>query len=153
MDPNLIARASQNHTSEDVIFECLDIMSEQSYEMLSTFLSKFNRTQFDFVFGFSVSMWIHLNHGDQGLKQFCETLAKFGKFVLLEPQPWKCYQTAARRMRKLKEDEFEAMKQMEHKQEHLEPFLLQLCSKAGLVQLCTFGETNWKRKLLLFKSQ
>jgi hypothetical protein len=41
-------------------------------------------------------MWIHLNHGDEGLTKFLEVVASYSKYILLEPQPWKCYQTAAR---------------------------------------------------------
>ncbi len=41
-------------------------------------------------------MWIHLNHGDEGLTKFLEVVARYSDYILLEPQPWKCYQTAAR---------------------------------------------------------
>jgi hypothetical protein len=44
----------------------------------------------------SVTMWIHLNHGDDGLSRFLEVVASYTHYLLLEPQPWKCYQTAAR---------------------------------------------------------
>ena len=45
---------------------------------------------------FSVTMWIHLHHGDVGLGRFLQLISGFGDYILLEPQPWKCYQTAAR---------------------------------------------------------
>ena len=41
---------------------------------------------------YSVTMWVHLNHGDTGLARFLSLLAARARWVLLEPQPWKCYQ-------------------------------------------------------------
>jgi len=49
---------------------------------------------FDLVSAFSVTKWIHLNHGDAGLRAFFanvfESLRPGGRFVY-EPQPWKSY--------------------------------------------------------------
>ena len=41
-------------------------------------------------------MWVHLNHGEAGLTRLLELVAGYSDYLLLEPQPWKCYQTAAR---------------------------------------------------------
>lgn len=59
------------------------------------------RPRFDIVFAFGVTMWIHLNNGDSELFRFLETLASLGKYVVLEPQPWKCYKAARKRARRL----------------------------------------------------
>ena len=49
---------------------------------------------YDVVSAFSVTKWIHLNHGDAGLRRFFATvfdeLKPGGRFVY-EPQPWKSY--------------------------------------------------------------
>ena len=50
----------------------------------------------EYLIMFSVTMWIHLHHGDEGLERFLRLVSEVGEFILLEPQPWKCYQTAAR---------------------------------------------------------
>uniref|UniRef100_A0A8D8QSC4 RNA methyltransferase n=1 Tax=Cacopsylla melanoneura TaxID=428564 RepID=A0A8D8QSC4_9HEMI len=54
--------------------------------------------KFDIVFCFSVTMWIHLNHGDQGLLDFLEKISSLGKYLVLENQLWKCYRNAQRRI-------------------------------------------------------
>ena len=47
---------------------------------------------FDLVMCFSVTMWIHLNRGDEGLEEFVKFCCGASRNVLVEPQPWKCYQ-------------------------------------------------------------
>jgi hypothetical protein len=51
------------------------------------------------IISFSLSKWIHLNSGDEGLKQFFHrvhsVLNPGGSFVL-EPQPWDSYAKARR---------------------------------------------------------
>ena len=151
VDPKLIERAKEKAKNRDnVSFECADIM-EDDKSGLEKVLTKQGRDKFDFVFCFSVSMWIHLNHGDQGLVDFIEKLSQLAKFVVLEPQPWKCYQTAARRMRKLGKPEFQHMKDMKHTKEDLEPFILKTCKTSGLSVVEEFGKTDWKRRIILMK--
>lgn len=52
---------------------------------------------FDTVTCLSVTKWVHINRGDQGLKELFSiiwrALAPGGHFIL-EPQPWKSYQAA-----------------------------------------------------------
>lgn len=61
---------------------------------------------YDVVLALSVSKWIHLNSGDEGLKKFFtkvhRVLRKGGAFVL-EPQPWDSYAKAKRMSEKLRE--------------------------------------------------
>ncbi|GAB9474479.1 RNA methyltransferase [Globisporangium polare] len=49
---------------------------------------------YDFITCFSVTKWIHLFHGDDGIKgvfaQIHQLLAPGGRFIV-EPQPWKSY--------------------------------------------------------------
>jgi len=52
-----------------------------------------------FFYRFSVSKWIHLNEGDEGLRQFFRkvySVLKTGGAFLLEPQPWESYAKARR---------------------------------------------------------
>jgi len=54
---------------------------------------------FDVISAFSVTKWIHLNHGDEGLLKFFravyDQLKPGGRFIL-EPQQWKSYQNRRR---------------------------------------------------------
>ncbi|OCH92197.1 Bin3-domain-containing protein [Obba rivulosa] len=63
--------------------------------------------QYDVVVAFSISKWIHLNGGDEGLRCFFHrvhsVLLPGGKFVL-EPQEWETYAKARRMDAKLKEN-------------------------------------------------
>ena len=51
------------------------------------------------IIRFSLSKWIHLNSGDEGLKQFFHRVLSVlnpGGFFVLEPQPWDSYAKARR---------------------------------------------------------
>ncbi|PPQ89128.1 hypothetical protein CVT25_006500 [Psilocybe cyanescens] len=67
---------------------------------------------YNVVVAFSISKWIHLNEGDEGLKRFFRrvhaVLMPGGSFVL-EPQPWESYAKAKRMNQKLKENGKELM--------------------------------------------
>ena len=119
---------------------------------LETQLKGLNKKVFDVIFCFSVTMWIHLNHGDQGLKLFLRTIKKWCNYFVLEPQPWKCYRTASRRMRRSRQPEFEYIEQISCKCDKLLPYIIDQCEKVGFQNICQFGETNWKRPIILFKS-
>ena len=97
LDQQLVDRAVQNFTVEDRLqFQHLDIMSDNFQQEAAKYLRRFNKTKFDLVTVFSVTMWVHLNLGDRGLEELVRRLVAVAACVLVEPQPWKCYQTAAR---------------------------------------------------------
>lgn len=154
IDDHLIQRAQNRDAQPNVRFQCVDFMNPESETQIQQYLSERGRTRFDVIFAFSVSMWIHLNHGDAGLGEFLGRMAALSHHVVLEPQPWRCYQTAARRMRKLKEPEFEEMKKLSCRDE---ASLLELFShlyvrhKLKLIQ--DLGTNDWKRRLLLLECQ
>jgi len=49
---------------------------------------------------FSTTMWIHIHHGDSGLKKFLERACAVSQMILVEPQPSRCYRTVNERLRK-----------------------------------------------------
>ena len=79
--------------------------------------SELSSLSFSLVCMFSITMWIHLNHGDVGLVDFLRRGARLvqlhnqpegeaagslsGGSLVVEPQPWKCYRSAQRRDRRL----------------------------------------------------
>ncbi|KAI8816158.1 Bicoid-interacting protein 3-domain-containing protein [Fimicolochytrium jonesii] len=57
--------------------------------------------KYDVILALSISKWIHLNHGDAGLRRFfkrCYHSLNDGGVLLLEPQPWDSYTKADSRL-------------------------------------------------------
>ncbi|XP_019614200.1 PREDICTED: pre-miRNA 5'-monophosphate methyltransferase-like [Branchiostoma belcheri] len=77
IDNILIQRATENHRHTDhLTFQTLDYMdTEQRQESLGSYLQRFSRTKFDVTFCFSVTMWIHLQNGDSGLRDFLRSVS------------------------------------------------------------------------------
>lgn len=102
IDPVLIQRANNknnilSNSNDSIQFLTIDIMNNDSISIIS-------KTKYHFISVFSVTMWIHLNHGDDGLKRFLHSIADLTTdkgSLLIEPQPWKCYKKASKRLRKL----------------------------------------------------
>ncbi|XP_006031813.1 pre-miRNA 5'-monophosphate methyltransferase [Alligator sinensis] len=154
IDAALIERAQQcSPFPASIHYTTLDIMDAGARESsLSNFLSKFGRSTFDICFCMSVTMWIHLNHGDNGLVEFLSCLTSLCEYLLIEPQPWKCYRAAARRLRKLGRNDFDHFRSLAISGDMAEK-VTQILTRDGAMELvCCFGSTSWDRSLLLFKS-
>ena len=152
VDENLIKVAAESKYPNNprLVFKHCDITEDIS--VIQEYLRQENIEKFDMIFCFSVTMWIHLNKGEQGLLKLfehCNSLTK--KWLILEPQPWKCYMTAARRMRKLKEAKFEHLDNITNRQENLLPYLISVCERVGFKLVSQLGQTNWERKIFLFE--
>uniref|UniRef100_A0A8C9FAN5 RNA methyltransferase n=1 Tax=Pavo cristatus TaxID=9049 RepID=A0A8C9FAN5_PAVCR len=154
IDPALIERAQQSSPFPDSIsFANVDIMDSSSREpLLSSYLSRFGRSTFDIGFCMSVTMWIHLNHGDRGLVEFLAFLSSLCRYLLIEPQPWKCYRAAARRLRKLGRNDFDHFRSLAINGDMAERITQILTRDCTMELVCCFGSTSWDRSLLLFKS-
>uniref|UniRef100_A0A1A9WZ53 RNA methyltransferase n=1 Tax=Glossina brevipalpis TaxID=37001 RepID=A0A1A9WZ53_9MUSC len=100
LDPDLIRRAQMDNNCDNITFDCVDVMVANDFTKILDYLDKYKRTKFDAICCFSITMWIHLNHDDTGLQEFLRKLCSLSEIFVVEPQPWKCYQTAERRMKK-----------------------------------------------------
>ncbi|KAM4755186.1 RNA 5'-monophosphate methyltransferase isoform 1-T1 [Cyanocitta cristata] len=155
IDPELIRRAQQSSPfpASIISFASLDIMDSGAREaFLSSYLQRFGRSSFDIGFCMSVTMWIHLNHGDRGLLEFLALLASLCTFLLVEPQPWKCYRAAARRLRRLGRADFEHFRSLRINGDMAESVTRILTQECAMELVCSFGSTSWDRSLLLFRS-
>ncbi|XP_044299049.1 LOW QUALITY PROTEIN: RNA 5'-monophosphate methyltransferase-like, partial [Varanus komodoensis] len=155
IDAGLIERAKQRSPFPGSIsYAALDIMDSSVREaLLGCYLSKFGRSTFDICFCMSVTMWIHLNHGDSGLVKLLSYLASKCIYLLIEPQPWKCYRAAARRLRKLGRHDFDHFRSLTISGNMAEK-ITQILTEDGAMELvCCFGSTSWDRSMLLFKSK
>ncbi|XP_066305413.1 pre-miRNA 5'-monophosphate methyltransferase-like [Branchiostoma lanceolatum] len=154
IDNILIQRAAENNRRTDrLTFQSLDYMStEQRQETLGGYLQRFGRTKFDVTFCFSVTMWIHLQNGDSGLMDFLRSVSRWTRFLLLEPQPWKCYRSAGRRLRKLGREGFPLLGTLQIRSD-VEQVIDRCLKECSMTRVETFGETQWGRKLVLYHSK
>jgi len=153
LDPLLVERAANKFSQADKLeFRHLDILGASVTPQLEKYLASQDRTQFDLVSVFSVTMWVHINHGDEALEEMVRRLVGLARFVLVEPQPWKCYQTAARRMRKLGKEEFPQLKHLKMRGPGVDLQIVQLFKDCGMELVQDFGESKWSRKLVLLRN-
>lgn len=152
LDEELIHRAqSSNPYPRNISFIPLDItQDEASRAQLDTYLRGFGRSTFNLCVCLAVTMWVHLNHGDEGLLGLLSRLAALSDYLLLEAQPWKCYRSAARRLRKLGRSDFEHFKTLQIRGDMAENARHHLSNNCGMELMQSFGSTSWDRKLLLF---
>lgn len=96
-------------------------------------------------------MWIHLNKGDEGLEKFLVDVCSMSEIVLIEPQPWRCYRNASRRLRRANLGEFSHLQGLQMRGDidaHIERILRENC---GFGKIIESEENDWSRKLLLYK--
>ncbi|MEQ2161298.1 Pre-miRNA 5'-monophosphate methyltransferase [Goodea atripinnis] len=150
LDETLIERAQQTHPlHSNISFIQLDITKETN--QLQEYLSQQSCSHFHLCLCLAVTMWVHLNHGDLGLLQLLSRLASISHHLLLEAQPWKCYRSAARRLRKLGRSDFEHFKTLKIQGDVAESAKEHLERQCGMELIQSFGSTTWDRKLLLFR--
>ena len=104
------------------------------------------------IFCFSVTLWIHINHGDEGLRTFLTTLSESCQYLVLETQPWKCYRTAARRAKRANQPPFPFYDKLTIRSnvtEYIDNYLVEKCNMCQVEHL---GSTDWSRDIILYKS-
>lgn len=107
LDPYLIEQAKSLYCGDaqkNLSFELMDIMDHgESGPWASS--SVLSTQEFDIVFLFSITKWLHLNHGDEALLELFRrihgVLTNDGHLVV-EPQDWENYARAAKKNAALK---------------------------------------------------
>ena len=119
IDDELIIKANKDDTlyESSAKFLCYNVMSGYEHssdselrpDCIREYLIAQGASGFHFISLFSVTMWVHIRHRDEGLcwlyRYAVDTLAhnpagaahSFIGSILVEPQPWKCYKNAKRR--------------------------------------------------------
>ncbi len=153
IDPVLISRccAHSTHPSHVTYRQC-DVMDpSQRDAVLTEFFSQHEDAQeFDLVACFSVTLWIHLHHGDEGLRTFLRFVCKRSKHLLIEPQPYKCYKSAVRRMKRANCDGFPQFNSLLWKHDVDEKIIEFVVEECGMTLERTLGHTHWDRKMCFF---
>lgn len=155
IDPILIQRANDNNQhSNNVFYNCMNIMDnshkdEDNQNKFQNYYQKYNKMKFDAIFCLSLTMWIHLNNGDNGLKEFLKKVSNLCQLMIVEPQPWKCYLTAVKRLRKANETfpEFDKLIWRQSIELDIDKYLRNECR---LTQIFETIPTKWNRKILFY---
>ncbi|XP_030386028.1 probable RNA methyltransferase CG11342 [Scaptodrosophila lebanonensis] len=152
IDPLLIERAKLENTSpEQIKYNCVDVMDENAFEQeIVGFLKQYNRKKFDAICCFSITMWVHLNHHDTGLQLFLRKLSQLAELFVVEPQPWKCYMAAVRRMNAA-DDGFPLFAQLQWRRnvdELIQDYLTLMLDRK---QIYESAPTKWQRSILFYR--
>lgn len=158
IDATLIERATlANKYPQNVFYQCCNIMEcrdadADAADIVNDHLKSYAKSQFDVVCCFSITMWIHLNNGDNGLQRFLDLMTQFSDILIIEPQPWKCYQNAVRRMKRAGvENTFPLYRSLAIRNT-VENFIKDyLKNEKQLEMLFESDPTKWKRTICLYR--
>jgi SAM-dependent methyltransferase len=155
LDPVLIQRAQekwQQNESADAAIQA----SFQEDDILSTEISETEAFTADFTSLFSTTMWIHIHGGDEGLTRVLKKLcAQTRHFLLIEPQPSKCYRNATMRLRKLGQPDVDVssdrLKLRPKIEEEIDKILEEQSFKRVQPEETDTDKTKWNRSLRLYE--
>ncbi|XP_050362397.1 probable RNA methyltransferase CG11342 [Nymphalis io] len=145
IDPTLIERAQERNTHNGISFVTRDITTENGCKLIQEYIKSEKKKMFDIVFCFSVTMWIHINNGDSGLQKFLIFLKENSKSIIIEPQPWKCYKNAQRRMKRSGQvfELYESLHIRDNVDKEIEDIL---CDKTH-IKIYESPSSSWNRKI------
>ena len=76
-----------------------EFISKGDYVPQNDDYSNQTKSEYDFVLALSITKWIHLNNGDEGVKRFFKKIylnLNINGSLLLEPQSWTSYRKKAK---------------------------------------------------------
>ncbi|KAG0207981.1 hypothetical protein BGX28_000925, partial [Mortierella sp. GBA30] len=109
--------------------------------------------QWDVIIGFSLTKWIHLHHGDEGMKRFFQKVYRSlapGGIFLVEPQAYSTYNRRSKILPKMREN-FKAMAFMP---DHFRDYLLgdEVGFREGILLGQSEGHAkNFNRDIYLYR--
>ena len=150
IDSSLIERANESNEYPNIKFLTCNIMDLNDRLHIQDYLDSIKHIAFDITFCFSVTMWIHLNNGDEGLLEFLKFMKSISRTIIIEPQPWKCYRSAQRRVKKSGNtfDLYESLKIKSNVDAVIEKTL----SEGSHSKTYESPISSWNRRLLSFQS-
>jgi hypothetical protein len=101
-------------------------------------------------------MWIHIHGGDEGLRRVLKKLcAQTRHFLLVEPQPSKCYRNATTRLRKLGQPDVDVssdrLKLRPNIEDEIDKILEEQSFKRVQPEETDTDKTKWNRSLRLYE--
>lgn len=151
LDENLINIARDLTRNDNITYECANILDKSSEHIVKQYLNKHNRTHFDITFVFSVTMWIHLNHGDSGLRRFLLNVTKLTDVLVIEPQPWRCYLRAVQRMRRANKETFSEYSNLKMRGKIENDIQAIMTSECNFKKIYESERTSWNRAITFYE--
>lgn len=148
IDQILINRAIEKHRCNRLEFTKLDFVNVKERDaILGKYLKSLGCSKFNVIFCFSITMWIHLNNGDDGVRTFLKDVCNIGEIIIVEPQTWKSYKTAVKRLKLTNNifPLFNTLRIRNNVEEEIENTLNLYSNK-----LLETDKTKWNRKLLIY---
>lgn len=152
IDERLIERAKETNTCpQKISYFSADVLDAAAFDTIALdFLTHHQRTKFDAICCYSITMWIHLNHHDSGLQFFLRKLAQMSELFVVEPQPWKCYKTAERRMMRAG-DAFPLLPELQWRSDVEQQIQQYLKRELGLQIVYESMPTKWQRHICFYR--
>ena len=108
--------------------------------------------RFDIVLLLSVTMWIHIHHGDEGLRRLLKWVSEHTRCIVVELHGWRSYQTLTKRWKRAGQPLPEPLKTLTWRQDVDDRILEFLQNECGFVLQRRLAETHWSRKLVWLTS-
>lgn len=99
IDEDLIQKAQLKYGQHpNCVFMAKDVLTQDCITTMQQYLSVLGTPTFHFISLFSITMWLHVHCGDEVFYGFLTKIASMCQSLLIEPQPWRCYRTAKKRL-------------------------------------------------------
>jgi hypothetical protein len=145
--------------------ECNLNDAKDHLEKTKLFLKQVSVERFNLTSIFSTTMWIHIHSGDDGLVSFLERACSMTNYLLVEPQPSKCYRSVNIRLRRMNRPEEDISVERLKMRSDMEGEIDRVVKSFGFERVVlptesssTSGEsdreisrTKWKRNLQIYR--
>lgn len=118
-----ISAPAVSNNSQSPAFPANVAFMQENYVLESDELVDLQHEEYDVIMALSLTKWIHLNFGDNGLKRFFRRIFKHlrpGGRLILEPQPWSSY----KKKKKVSEDIHKTFQGIQMKPAQFSDYLL-----------------------------
>ena len=125
------------------------------------YLQNIGKQRFDLISVFSTTMWIHIHSGDEGLVAFLKRISSLTNYLLIEPQPSKCYGKVNVRLRKMNRPEEDISLERLKMRSNIEGEIDTVLEEFGFERVAIDdnatkegsedSRTKWKRNLQMYK--
>lgn len=156
IDQALVDKASADYGSQFLKFDHADISAVSRGERtnrIGAYMAEKGINRFDFVCCLSVLMYVHLNHGDEGLRNVLDYICSISEVVLLELQSWKKYRDQSRKMRREGGGTYEFYGGLQWKGANglLESYIWNYVESRGFSRVCETNQKNeFQRDVVIF---